>query len=255
MKLSSTNHFGACHLVVALRSPTLTALLRRDAEPRSDLLAQARLRLHDAVGPNFIGIENSRKAIVQQATEIMDMLVPKSIQAKMLKRLRVTNLDSVESIISPAGELFFNGPRGLAMNNQWFGTAAAVGAPAGLQWKLNDLIDKLAKLRAVISVLRYEAREVSCVPDTNAILMAFMDAAMPLIADYHNDCLTHDRDLILKNLYRGSSTFIAIKALGSGTWAGESITDIRALGSDWQAIFEVGSKGVRSVSIGLNEAA
>lgn len=255
MKLTTDNHFAACHLVAALTSPALVELLEKEASPLSPLLAGARLRFHEAVSPNFINLENNRKVVVHYAIELMDMLVPKAVQAKLLKPLRVKDLDSVESVISPGREWFFNGPRGLNMSNAWFNSREALGAPQGLQTKLNSLTDKLAKLRAVISVMRYEARQVSCVTETNAILLSFMDEAMPLISDYHNDCLTHDRDLIIKNLYRGTSTFIAVKANGWGTWSGETLAEIQSIRTRWEAIFEVNHKGVRRVSNNAMKAA
>lgn len=255
MKLTTDQQFAACHLVVALNSPALVELLAKDAAPRSPLLAGARLRFHEAVSPNFIDLENNRKVLVQQATELMDMLVPKAVQAKILKSLRVKNLDSVESIITPGRDWFFNGPRGLGMNTEWFNTIAASGAPRGMQHKLNDIVDKLTKLRAVISVMRYEDRGVSCESATNGLLMSFLDKAVPLISDYHNDCLTHDRDLIVNNLSLGLTTFIAIKANGWGTWAADSLSELQILRQQWDAVFEVSAKAVKQVSTGLKAAA
>lgn len=255
MKLTTDQHFAACHLVVALNSPALVELLSRDASPRSPLLAGARFRFHEAVSPNFIDLENNRKVIVQHATELMYMLVPKAVQAKILKPLRVKNLDSVESVITPGRDWFFNGPKGLGMSTEWFNTIAASGAPRGLQHKLNDLINKLTALRAVISVMRYETREVSCDPETNALLMSFMDKAVPMISDYHNDCLTHDRDLIVNNLSLGLTTFIAIKANGWGTWAADSLSELQSLRQQWDAVFEVSAKAVKQVSTVLKAAA
>lgn len=240
MNLSSDQHFAACHLIAALKSDALVSLLRNDVPPRSPAFAKARLRLHEAASPNFIGVNCNRLVLLDWASDLANIVAPKGFREKTLKRLRVGNLDGVESVISSHGEWYFNRSTGLGMTAEWFRTREGIAAPKELRSVLSRLTNALPALQAVISAMRYESREVSCDPSLNGLLLSYLDQVMPLLVDYHNDALTHDREWILKRVKLAQPAFFGIRSDGAGTYAAPSLDELRgAFRENFAAVFRV----------------
>jgi len=241
MTINTERKMAAAQVVAALQSKVLVDLCKLDDAPRSELLKRARFAAHEAISPNFTHCDSLRIVLAERATIMSLNLMSKAELEKAVRRIRFATLDSVEDVIGAGKPSYFNRPGALNLRDSW------INVPRGLEGQVSQLADQVFRFRNVISVLRYEAGQMSDNPETNAILKSFMDKVMPLLTDYTNDALTHDRDYIVERLAAKESAFISVKSEGWGTWSATSMAALDALRKNWEAVFEVTARGVRDI--------